>query len=76
MFISWTQIPLGSITKYAASLIGSTLQHFDRTLVLKVFVSKLSNSVTFSHIIYKNANCILPMHQNFEANKPSLSSVL
>lgn len=32
---------------------------------------------TFSYnIIRTNANCILPVHNNFEANKPSLSSVL
>jgi len=77
MFVSWTQIPLSSIIKCAASLIHSTLQHFDRTLVVEVFVSKLSNNITFSYnIICMNVNCILPMHQNFEANKPSLSSVL
>lgn len=55
----------------------NALQHFDRTLVVEVFVSKPSNNMTFScYIICVNANCILSVHQKFEANKPSLSSVL
>lgn len=60
----------------AASLIQSTLQCFDRTLFVEI-VSKPSSNVTFSYSTNcMNERCFLPMHQIFEASKPSLSSVL
>lgn len=64
-------------TQHIQFLCCTTHCSFLTEVAVKVFASKLSNHMTFScNIIYKNVNCILPAHQNFEANKPSLSSVL
>lgn len=72
---TWTKILHDSLI-CAASLIQSTLQCFDRILLVEI-ASKLSSNVTFSYSTnYTNEKCVLPMRQKFEVNKPSPSSIL
>lgn len=59
-----------------ASLIQSTLQCFDRTLLVEI-VSKVSSNVTFSYSTnYMNEKCVLPMHQKFEAVYCNFCSII